>query len=328
MPRLTHPALLVATVSMVAGVVVGPTAAYAADPSTALTATEMSAALKAVSPTSVAAAAGGWRATMDVTTSGLSGSFSYIVDPVGGVMFDQFRLGKDTTAEYAVAGKGRYEYLADPTSRSVVRMMGRPSVRYVFTPNKSLRLGAYVNDNAPSPATVLTEDVHFAGTKTVHDDQSVDYRFTDQSAEAITMHIDAAGVLTGAHVAGADLTAVLAYTYGAQHVTLPAPPATISAAMMSAGVAYLSMPASVKDVAYRSAGDARRAAHGHTVKVASLRKLARRDVAASNAADRVKMIKSKSIGGGTRVYATNPWTHKTVSYTLKASGKKVIVTKT
>jgi hypothetical protein len=327
MPHLSRPALLAATVSMVAGVVAGPTAAYAADTVTTLSAAEMSAALKASAATSATAAAGGWRATMALTGSGLTGSVSYVVDPVGGVMFDQFHIGTDVAVEYAVGGKGRYEYLADATSRSAVRMMGRPTARYVFTPDKSLRFDAYVKDNAPSPATLLAEDVDHAGTKTVHDDQSVDYRFTDEEAEVVTVHIDPAGALAGAHVVADDLNAVIDYTYGAQHVTLPALSVTISAATLAAGLAYLDMPAAVKHVANQSAADTRRAAHGHTVKVASLRKLVLRDASSVNTAGHVKMIKSKSVGGGARVYATNPWTHKTVSYTVKASGKKVVVKK-
>ena len=326
MPRLSPPALLVAAVSMIAGVAAGPAAAYAADTSTAVSAATMSAELKAAAPASTRAAAGGWRATMALTGT-LSGSFAYVVDPVGGVAMQQIRIGKDVTTEYAAGGKGLYGSLADPLSRSAVKMMGRPSVRCVFTPDKSLKLAAYVKENAPSPATVLTEDTRHAGTKTVHDDGSVDYRFKDQQTEVITIHIGSTGVLTGAHVVGDGLNAALAYTYGAQHVTLPAAAATISPATLDRGIAYLNMPAAVRDVAHLSADDARRAAHGHTVKVGALRKTVRRDVSSFNNAGRVKMIKSKSVSGGERLYATNPWTHQTVSYTVKASGKKVTVKK-
>jgi hypothetical protein len=328
MPRLSPPALLVAAVSMIAGVAAGPAAAYAADTTAAVSAAKMSAELKAAAPASTRAAAGGWRATMTLTGSTLAGSISYIVDPVGGVAFQQVRVGKDVTTEYAAGGKGRYGNLIDPLSRSAVKMMGRPSVRYVFTPDKSLKLAAYVKENAPSPATVLTEDTKHAGTRTVHDDGSVDYRFHDQQTEVITVHIGPTGVLTGAHVVGEGLNAVLAYTYGAQHVTLPAASETISPAALARGIAYLDMPGAVKTVAHQSADDARQTAHGHTVKVAALRKTVRRDVSSFNKAARTKMITSKSVSGGARVYATNPWTHQTVSYTVKTTGKKITVRKT
>jgi hypothetical protein len=326
MTRLSRPALLVAAVSMFTGFMAGPTAAYAADTTTPLSAAQMSTALKAAATTSSAAGKGGWQATMTLTGV-LSASGSYIVDPPHGVAFEQFRVGKDTIAEYAVDGKGTYQNLFDPRSRSAVKMIGRPAVRYVFTPDKSLRLDTYVKDNAPSPAVVLTEDVKHAGTKTVHDDGSADYRLRDQDDTAVTLHVSPAGVLTGAHATADGLNAALAYTYGPQHVTLPSATATISSATLSDAVTYLSMPAIVKDVAHQSAHHARRAAHGHTVKVAALRKTVRHDVAASNSADHLKMIKTKDIRAGVRVYATNPWTHKTVSYTVKASGKKVVVTK-
>jgi hypothetical protein len=325
MPRMSPRASLVAAVSLVAGVVTGPTVAYAADTTTALSAAEMSAALKAAEPASSKAAAGGWRATMALTESGQSGSLSYVVDPSGGVMFDQLRIGELVATEYAVGGKGRYEYTDDPTSRAAVKMMGRPSVRYVFTPDKSLNLAAYVKENAPSPATILTEDDSHTGTKTTHDDQSVDYRFNDGQGEVVTVNIGPDGVVTGAHIVSDDLDAALAYTYAAQHVTLPAASVTINSTVLAEGVAYLSMPDSVKDVANRSARDARRAAHGRRVNVASLRKVVRSDVSLFNVADQVKMIMPKSVGGGMLVSATNPWTHQKVSYTVKASGTKVVV---
>ena len=40
------------------------------------------------------------------------------------------------------------------------------------------------------------------------------------------------------------------------------------------------------------------------------------------------MIKTKSVGGGVRLYATNPWTHRTVTYTLKPSGRKITIAHT
>jgi len=40
------------------------------------------------------------------------------------------------------------------------------------------------------------------------------------------------------------------------------------------------------------------------------------------------MIKTKSVGGGVRLYATNPWTHRTVTYTLEPSGRKITIAHT
>jgi hypothetical protein len=51
----------------------------------------------------------------------------------------------------------------------------------------------------------------------------------------------------------------------------------------------------------------------------------RGEVSAFNTKAQLRMIKVTDVRRGVRVYATNPWTHKTVSYTVKASGKKVVV---
>ncbi|MEU8821366.1 hypothetical protein [Actinoplanes sp. NPDC048796] len=325
MSRLSRPALLTAAVSLSAGLVAVPGAAYAADTATQLSAAQMAAALKAVATTSTAAAAPGWRATMGLSGQ-LAGSSLFVVDPAGGVAFERFISGGHMTAEYAVGGKGLYEYLGDPASRSAVKMMRRPAVKFVFTANKALKLDAYVKEAAAAPGTVLTEDTDHAGTKTVHDDASADYRFTADGS-AVTIHVNPAGLLTSAKATGDGLAITLDYNYGPQHVTVPAAPVTIGAAALEQGVAYLDMPAIVKQVARQGAADTRKAAHGRKVKVASLRTVVRRDVTALNKSLRVAMVKTKNTATGVRVYATNPWTRKTTSYTLKASGTKVVTTK-
>jgi hypothetical protein len=318
-------ALLVATASMAAGFLAGPSAAYAADTSTPLSAAEMSTALKAVSTASGRAAARGWKAAVKVTGGSLSGTESYVVDPVAGVAFERYGFGGYTMAQYVVAGRGTYAGLADPMSRSAVKMMHRPSVRYVFTADKSVKLDAEVGVGGVSPATLLTHDVDHAGTKTVHDDGSAEFRLSADGA-SLTVHVSAAGVMTSVGVDGDGVHEVLAYRYGPGHVTLPSRAATIGAATLAHGLAYLDMAASVKQVAGQAATDTLQAAHGRRISVSSLRKVTQRDVKTANAFG-VKMIKMKSIGGGVRVYAVNPWTHRTASYTLQPSGRKVSIAK-
>jgi hypothetical protein len=318
--------LVVTAVSLAAGLFVAPGVARAADTTTHLSKAQMAAALKMVAGTSTAAAHDGWKATI-ATTGSLSESAAYVVDPLHGIAFDQLQVAfagvHASATHYAVAGTGLYANLEGATSRAAVKMIGRPAVRYVFTPRRSLNLAAYVKENALPPAVVLTEDVAHAGTKTLHDDGSADYTLHDADDVTVTMRVSPAGTLSGAHATSADFTSRLTYAYGKQTVTLPAAGITISSATLTQAVGYVSMPARVKNVARQGAAHARRAAHGRTVKVTALRKVVRRDVA--KASTHQKMIKLKDIHGGVRVYATNPWTHQTVSYTVKASGKNVVV---
>jgi hypothetical protein len=209
-----------------------------------------------------------------------------------------------------------------------VKMMRRPSVRYVFTADNSVKLDAEVGVGGVSPATLLTDDVDHAGTRTVHDDGSADFRLSADGA-TLTAHVSAAGTLTSVDVDvdGDGVHEVLAYRYGPAQVTLPSRSATIGAATLAHGLAYLDMAAAVKQIAGQAATDALQAAHGRRISVSSLRKVTQRDVKTSNAASGVKMIKTESIGDGVRVYATNPWTHRTVSYTLQPSGRKVSIAK-
>ena len=327
MSRLFRSALMVTAASMAVGLLVNPTAAYADDATTKLSKAEMVTAMKAVATTSTAAAKGGWRATMAIAGGSFTGSVSFVVDPVGGVAFDEYRFPDENGTEYAVQRKGTYGNLSDATSRSAVKMMGRPSVRYVFTADKSLLLADYVNDTMPTPANVLNDDVEHAGTKTIHDDGSTDYAYEGKGETSVTLHVDSAGVLAVRQANGDGFKTTLTYAYGAQHVTLPSAAVTVDAVTLAKAKAYLTMPASVQKTATKGASHTRTAAKGKKVKVASLRKIVRKDAAAVNKALAVTLVKTKNIAGGIRVYATNPWTHKTVAYTVKASKKKVVVKK-
>ncbi|MEV8509287.1 hypothetical protein AB0368_31245 [Actinoplanes sp. NPDC051475] len=313
-----------AAVSLAGGLSIAPGAAYAADTTTRLSAAQMVAALKPVATASTAAAAAGWRADVTITGTSMSGSASYRVDPSRGIAYDQFRLAGSQEAGYAVAGKGLYRTLPDRASRAAVKMMGRPTVKYVFTPDGSLTLAKYLKDDAPTPAVVLSDDVDHAGTKTVHDDGSADYvQVVD--GQTTTLQVGPAGTLSGARAQADSFAIALTYTYAPQTITPPAANSVIGAPQLTRGLWYLQMPAAVKQVSYAGAAEARLAARGSTVKVASLRKAVRRVGSMFNTKAQLKMIKVKDVRGGVRVYATNPWTHKTVSYAVTASGKKVVV---
>jgi len=313
-------------VSLAAVVLVDATAAYADDTTTSLSQAEMTVALNAVAAASATAATPGWHAAMTISAGSVSGTGAFGVDASDGIAFDQFRVGTVNQTEYGVRKKGTYDNFSDATSVAAVKMMGRAAVRYVFTADPSLSLAGYVNDNLPAPSVVLGEGVG-AGTKTVHDDGTTDYAFSiteDSETAAVTVHADTAGAMASTTLNGFGTTYALTYTYGAQKLTVPA---SVDAATLAKAVKYLSMATRVKTAATNGAADTRKAAKGKTVKVAVLRSVVGKDVAAVNKSVGLAMVKVTNISGGVRVSATNPWTHKSVTYTVKASGKKVILTK-
>jgi hypothetical protein len=324
MSRPSRSVLLVAAVSLAGGVLTAPGAAYAADTTTKLTATQMVVALEPVTAATTAAAEDGWKAAITMTSGKSSGSGSYVVDPTHGIAYEGYSFDEFEHTAYTVAGKGYYRALSDSQSKAAVKMMGRPAVRYSFTPDTSLTLAVHLKGGAPTPVYVLSDDVHHPGTKTVHDDGSTDYDMVvdDQS---VTLRVSPTGTLSGAHTKGDDFATTLAYTYGPQTITVPTGSAVIGSAQLQLGVWYLDMPAHAKQVSRSGAAQTRRAARGATVKVASLRKIVRAEVSSFNTMTETKMIKVKDVRRGVRVSATNPWTKKTVSYTITASGKKVVV---
>jgi hypothetical protein len=335
MLRALRSTVLVAA-TMAGGLLVGSTAAYADDVTTNLSKAEMVAALKAVATTSTTAANAGLRGSATMSVGSGSGTAGYAIDPVGGMAYMKVAFGGFSGIGYAVQHKGTYEYLNDSTSLAAVKMMGRPAVRYSFTAKASLTLSGWVADNeVPTPAVALSDEVE-AGTKTLHDDGSVDYAYTlkDEVGEEeetidtdVTLHVDAAGLLTTTTSEVLGYRQQLTLAYGPQKITPPAASATVAATTLAKAKAYVTMATRVQKAANDGAAHTRKAAKGKKVNVTSLRATVRKDAAAVNKTAGVAMVKVTNVAGGVRVFATNPWTHKTVAYTVKASGKKVVVNK-
>ncbi|MEU4218200.1 hypothetical protein [Actinoplanes sp. NPDC026623] len=324
MLRPSRSSLLTAGVALAAGLLALPGPAYAADSTTSLDAAAMAAELKTVADASTAAAHDGWKITDTYSEGSMSGSSSVVVDRTHKIAYTRSRFGTDGYAVYVVAGRGVYQSLTGPDERAAVKMMGRPGVRYQFTAMPSLTLEDYLGGGLGTPAAALA-DSKYAGTKTVHDDGSSDYAYHDDYEMAITLHVSAAGTLSSGRGTGKGFTDTTAYAYGAQHVTLPTASVTISSTTLAKGVAYVNMKTTVGEVASEGAADTRRAAHGHRIKVAKLRKIVRQDVADFDRGTGTKMIKVATVDRGVLLRATNPWTHKSVSFTVKAYGKKLAV---
>jgi hypothetical protein len=315
---------LVATVAMTAGVLVGPGAAHAADRTTSLSAAQMTAALKAVATTTTAAARRGWQSTMQLSSDGITLTDRSAYDPAHGVAFDELDSKLIKSVTYAVSGVGVYEYAGDRDSRRAMAMIGRPAVRYILVPSR-LKLSAWSRENLSSPADSLAEDTGVAGRKITHSDGSADFVIVDDGTTAV-LHVDPDGVITTVRGTGAELSVRLTYSYGVQHLQAPSAGITVSPDTMTRALAYLDMRTVVRGVAEEGAEDAHVKAHGHTVTVSALRTAVRRRASASNAAVRASMVTVTDLSGGAKVSARNPWTHATVTFTVKTAGRKVVIT--
>ncbi|KUL36693.1 hypothetical protein [Actinoplanes awajinensis] len=329
MLRTLRPALLLATASVAAaGVLAVPGAAFAADTTTTLSKTEMAKALDAAAVTTRAAEAKGWAGNYSMKSDDGNGSAAFGTDPLAGRAYVKLALPYEHSTTYAVSKKGLYEPLSSKKQKAAVKMIRKPSATYVFTTNTKLNAVSWARDNSADPAVVLTEDNDYAGTKTVHDDGSITYKYNDGEEADFALQVSSAGVLTGATLGYADyMTATFAWRYGAQTVTLPTTAQTVGLATLTKAVAYVNLAADVQKLAKKSAADVRTAANKHTVKVSVLRKVVKRDGATFNKTAKVKVVTVTNITGGVRIYAKNPWTGVKVIYTIKASGKKVVVTK-
>jgi hypothetical protein len=332
MSVLVRPAVLLATASVAAGLLVAPGAAYAAVTTTTLTAAQLAAELTTVGTASAKAGAQGWKGSSKYTftfpgsTTVFHGTGTTQADLVHGRYADRFSAaGLGSADMFAIDGRGRWDPAQDPDELRALKMMGRTTVKYAFTADTTLDLADYIDENAPSPVA-MTTGIDGGGTKVTHDDGTVELTATDEEGAKVRLQVGPSGLLTGAHVAldrdggGAELD--VTFGYGPQTVALPAGAETIPAAALATGVAYLGMAENVKVLAGAVATRVR----GGKVSEANVRAAARTTTTAWNGSSPVR-VTTKSVAGGARVSATNPWTKKTVAYTVKASGRKVLVKK-
>ena len=325
MPLVRSFAALATAASLTAGVLVAPGVAYAADVVTNMTATEMENALAGVATTTGTASAAGWRS--DVSMTGDKGGMSAhsAVNPATRLALTRLTFDGSVFINSVLAGgRGTYDYIADSQTRAVVTMMKRPAVRYLFIADKSIDVSDSDDLAGPSPLVVLTEDAAHAGTRTLHDDGSADFAFTADGS-AVQLAVNAAGVLTRVDVTNSGMDIVVTFGYGPQAITLPTAAQTITEGDLARGAAYYTMADIISAAAHEGAARAKRAAKGRNVTVASLRKAVKREVSSANRDVRFALVKVKDVRGGVKVGATNPWTGKTVAYTVKASGKKVVL---
>ncbi|HWS36891.1 MAG TPA: hypothetical protein VN408_29640 [Actinoplanes sp.] len=327
----TRPAVLLATAAFAAGLLTAPAPAWAADTTTPMTAAQMRSALRAVGAASQQAGAGGWRGVTDfrMTSDGTTVTIkdTVTVDPVQGRFGEVTSVsGYGTESTYAAAGRGAWIQTGSIEVKAL-KMMGRPEVKYMFDADRNLKLDEFVRKSAFDTASLI-EYYSLPGTRTVHDDGSIDYKVTENEQKStIVVHTTAASVLTGMEMTSTGANATIGFTYAAQTVELPAAAVTLDIATVNKGVAYLGMTGTVKTTAQQGAASTRKAAKGRTVKVTTLRKLVRKEATAANRFSGTTLVKINDISGGVRVHATNPWTKQTVAYSVKASGRKVVVKK-
>ncbi|GLW35303.1 hypothetical protein [Actinoplanes regularis] len=347
----TRPAILLATASVAVGLLLAPDAAVAAaDTAVAqqctgelaadevcLSPDELTAAMETVQAASVAAGAEGWQTVekwVDKPDSGwrVEGEASLQNDPINRRLILHYTDTRGYEEAFAIdATRGTWEPPTEDWQASVLKMMGRSSVKWVFTAGE-VDFGSYLDASPAVTASYLVERLGTATevTKTIHGDGSADYRVANGSDEE-TLHVSAASVITGrdyrVQETGVFFETSDVYSYGPQSITLPSATSTIDAKTLKTGRAYLSMADLVKKTAGTGATSAQKAAKGGKVTMKSVRSQARRAATSTNGSAGAAVVKIKDIKGGVRVYATNPWTKKSVAYTVTASGKKAVVKK-
>ena len=330
MSVLSRPAILLAAASVAAGLFVAPGVAHAADVTTDLTRAEMQIAMQAVASATATAADAGWEQTQTGYTATPSGSrwpYSYTrtYDAEHHRLRYVMDAEPDPEEEVVIAeGLGIYRAVNGAADRAALSMIGRPEIRFQFLADKT----ASVDGQGPQ-STALVPFGSMPAARVVHDDGSTDYRIV-RNPSSTTLHVNAAGVLTGFDTVRIDgenrYMSATQYSYATPTVDLPAAAVTIDDRVLYLGCMYRDMAQRVSDAV---GNGVRKAPQGSKMTVAALRRSIRQEAAVVNKFIAVKdLVRVNDVAAGIRVYATNPWTKKTTATTVTVSGKKVVIKKT
>ena len=221
-----------------------------------------------------------------------------------------------------------------------LKALNRPRARWVFAPDRSLDLRDLDTNSAIAhlaPDLLLAQFVDptrttLTGTPTAtaEADGSTTYAFdeTDLTADGergtTTVTIDAGGVVTAITSATTSDSGSVRYTYGAQHVALPARASTITLDQLREGSFLATLPRQVRMTATLVAQQATSTAHHHTVKVAAIRRPAARFARFTNRLASAKILSTRPIAGGVRIIGTNRHTHTHVAYTVTSTGTRAV----
>jgi hypothetical protein len=352
MRALTRPAVLLAGLATVAASVLMPSAAFAAG--NTVTTDELKSALSSVVTATAAAETEGFAGVTvwtdeDAVGTGSSHTRTSLVSARTGRAADYTRDSKGVLLDgyVQVTGYGVYTYLPPVEAEPVVKYMGRSGASWLV--HKEATTDANPADGRPSVhvAQVLDEIISPDDDATVYHDATVttdgetrviEMPFTiSEGGEPLTGSVtikDVNGVMTQSQFDLSDMRlADTTYVYGDQQVDLPAAKAVVGRAAFNDAYALQQNAGRVKklaDATAKSLAKTVKSKKSTKVKVTALRRAAFNRAAAANADtwnSDVALYSVKNVTGGVRITERNPYTKKTVSYTLKLTGKKVTVRK-
>ncbi|WGL53633.1 hypothetical protein P5P86_07315 [Nocardioides sp. BP30] len=344
---------LLASAALVLGAAFVPASAFADDttpdptptptPAPAFTNADLVAALTADEAPTAAAAKAGWVSQGSVKDDGFSTEGFKAIYAVNAASEDYTSAGSAVEVEHS----GTYFTLSvlgpRHKTKQALKAIRKPHATWVFMPEKSLDLRdlqgdssiAHLAPDAMLKGIVDPTQTTLTGTPTTTTaaDGSTTYGFSqtdlsgsgDSGTETVT--VNRGGVVTAFTYTDPSDAGSVHYSYGAQHVTLPAAKRTVTFKQYLEGTILADLPREVKQSATFLAKQLTHAYRKHGVKVATVRSVAKRFAKFTNSIAGAKIFSTAPVSGGVRLTGTNHFTHKHVSYTVKVSGKRAVAHK-
>jgi hypothetical protein len=349
-----RPSALLASAALVLGAAFVPVSAFADEPTSptstptstgAFSNDDLVAALKAAEAPTAAVSKAGWSAQGTATERGGKTVSLKAIYAVDRALASAGGLGTAVQAEHS----GTYVSLSTFSAvapflhvHRALKAIKKSRATWVFEPEKSLDLltrgddgDSVVADVAPTAALADLADptkTRLTGTPTrTEASGSTTYKVSatdltdDGMSGTFTLTITADGVLSTVEMASSSETDRFTFTYGTQHVTLPAKRKTVTLEQLTQGYTLATLPKQVRSAAKTVAMLVRFRAHKHAVTAASIQSYAKRLTRSIDREIGLKVFTSRPIAGGAQITGTNHFTHAHVSYTVTAAGKKAVV---
>lgn len=345
MSRLRRPSALLLSSALVLGAMTAPTAAFGdATSKTTITVDDVLTALVEARTATKAAATDGWDDHVDdVQLGGATSTAELAYDATDGRGSLSGQDDGETFQMIMVDHGGSYESIASYRGRGsaeryrrALTMIGHPDATWVHEPAApdvaNQDFGAAFGPSYILEVLTNSEESKISGTPTVSTaaDGSSTYSLTVMLTDlgdhgSMTLTVGTDGVLTADSSDFDGEQSSSRYTYGPQAVPLPDPSDAVSAHDLDRALTLLDMRSDARMIAGEVRIYAIKNRHPHLSNAQTIRRYAKSDARMMNGMYGGTVFAEHDIARGARITATNPFTHAKVVFTVRATGKRVVV---
>lgn len=351
--RLHRPSALLLGATVVIGAVATPGLAFADGTTGTTTQTDVAtvvAALKSAHTAAAAADHDGWSEHLKVVgataADSLNAQLTYAVQQGRGYTAitgspSVKLIEVQHTGDYVSTSSVAPAFGGSKRFKSILSAVGRPRASWIFEPDTSVDLtdpddgfvaaapdGLLATLVDPAETTVTgtpTQTVSADGSTTTYAFSGTDKTVSGSPSAQYTVTVDADDLMTATTETFSGETDSGTFSYGAQHIYLPTGSQFVTLDRLTEGLVLAQMGPEARRIATTTQHEVAKKPHRAAATADLVRRIAKAVAREHNRGDKHRIFTTVGIRGGARITATDRFTHRKVSFTVTAHGKRTVL---